>query len=41
MQPSCPWLSLMMRAGFTVMALRQSNNPQNENQIQEHAYHFL
>jgi hypothetical protein len=26
MQASCPGLSLVMRAGFTVMTLRQSNN---------------
>jgi hypothetical protein len=29
MQPSCPWLSLVMRAGFTVMILRHGNNPTN------------
>jgi hypothetical protein len=29
MQPSCSGLSLVMRAGFMVMALRQSNNPSN------------
>jgi hypothetical protein len=27
MESSCPWLSLVMRAGFTVMTLKQSNNP--------------
>jgi hypothetical protein len=27
MQPTCPGLSLVMRAGFTVMTQRQSNNP--------------
>jgi hypothetical protein len=27
MQPSCPGLSLVTRAGFTVMTLRQSNHP--------------
>jgi len=27
MKPSCPGSSLVMRAGFTVTALRQSNNP--------------
>jgi len=27
MKPSCPGLSLVMRAGFTVTTLRQSNNP--------------
>jgi hypothetical protein len=30
MQPSCPGLSLVTRAVFTVMTLRQSNNPPNE-----------
>jgi hypothetical protein len=30
MQPSCPGLSLVMRAGFTVMTLGQSNNPPKE-----------
>jgi hypothetical protein len=29
MQPSCPGLSLETRAEFTVMTLRQSNNPPN------------
>jgi hypothetical protein len=29
MQPSCPGLSLMRKAGFTIMTLRQSNNPPN------------
>jgi hypothetical protein len=29
MPPSCPGLSLVTRAGFTVMTLRQSNNPPN------------
>jgi hypothetical protein len=26
MQPSCPGLSLVTRAGFTVMTLKQSSN---------------
>jgi len=29
MKPSCPGSSLVMRAGFTVTTLRQSNNPPN------------
>jgi hypothetical protein len=29
MQPSCPGLSLVMRAGLMVMTLRQSNSPPN------------
>jgi hypothetical protein len=51
MQPSCPGLSLVMPAGFTVTTLRQSNNPPN-TKVQTHqtekgktgkeqAHHFL
>jgi hypothetical protein len=29
MQPSCPGLSLVTRAGFIVMTLRQNNSPPN------------
>jgi hypothetical protein len=39
MQPSCPELSLVMRAGFMVMTLRQSNKTKKskmgENQNEE------
>jgi hypothetical protein len=35
MQPSCPGLSLLTRAGFMVMTLRQSNNTPN-GKVQTH-----
>jgi hypothetical protein len=35
MQPSCPGLSLVRRAGFKVMTLRQSNSPLN-GKVQTH-----
>jgi hypothetical protein len=35
MQHSCPGLSLVTRAGFTVRTLRQSNNPSN-GKVQTH-----
>jgi hypothetical protein len=51
MQPSCPGLSLMMRAGRMVMILRQSmeksklveseEDETGEEQSQEHAYDLL
>jgi hypothetical protein len=31
MQPSCPEIKLVTRAGFLVMTLIQSNNPPNRN----------
>jgi hypothetical protein len=34
-QPSCPGLSLVMRAGFMIMTRRQRNNPPNDK-IQTH-----
>jgi hypothetical protein len=50
MQPSCPGFSMVTRAGFTVMALRQSYILPNRNvqtrreigeeQSQEHAHHI-
>jgi hypothetical protein len=35
MEPSCPGLSLVTRAGFMVMILRKSNNPPN-GKVQGH-----
>jgi hypothetical protein len=35
MQPSCPGLSPVKRAGFMVITLRQSNNPPN-GKVQTH-----
>jgi hypothetical protein len=44
MQPSCPGLSLVKRAEFMVMTLRQSSKQsiqwKSEEQGQEHAYNF-